>query len=174
MTQIKIDTEVFEVPDKVYSLFVKLTEEADMHKRQADIHLAAVGRSGKMVEACRRFVTAIVEGDRKAFKILKEGEVSIWDAGERLKEEWDMEVRSGLTGWLQENWTQICSVSCKCGERYIHYESVRNSNNLICEKCYKRSIELPNDERNATQRSSIREQESDTKKSEGKQGEEIK
>lgn len=62
------------------------------------------------------------------------GEQSMMFAAERMKAEWDAEVRSGMTGWIQHNWGKLCKIQCDCGD-FVSYEVLRSRHELKCNKC---------------------------------------
>ena len=61
-------------------------------------------------------------------------EQSMMFAAERLKAEWDAEVRSGMTGWIQHNWGKLCRIQCECGD-FVSYDVLRATQQLKCKAC---------------------------------------
>src|SRR5690606_34734331 len=97
-----------------------------MADRQVEIHLKAVGNSTRMLNDCKYAVARIFEG---------RDDMPMWAFGEKLRIEWDAEVKYGLTGWIQNNWGKLCHLSCDCGS-LISYDVLRESNKLMCKRCY--------------------------------------
>lgn len=129
--KIKIDGEVFDVPEKVVQMFDKLTNDRKGAEKQVAIHANAIKKANEMLDNCLYLLERIEAGEDIS---RKDGEL-MWETGRRLKFEYEAEARSGLIGWLMGNWSKICAISCDCGA-LINYDAVRLSSQLICKQCF--------------------------------------
>lgn len=127
MKTIKIDGEIFQVEDKVFRLFNQMEDDVRQAQKQEEIHKKALKNSTRMLNQAKYCVSVLAEG--------KNEDAAIWSLGAKLEVEHNAEVRNGLLGWLQKNWSKICSVSFDCGH-LISYDVVRESGELKCKKCY--------------------------------------
>lgn len=140
---ILIDKTEFLVPIKVVAVMDKLKHDNSELRKQLDLQLKGIkAQSEKLSELqkqpkeckqCRDY--EYMFGQLQAgFKVSITGAQSKRFVGEKLKADWEAEVKYGMAGWLQAHWGQLCKVQCNCGS-YVSYDVLRASNELKCKEC---------------------------------------
>lgn len=102
-------------------------QEVEMAMTEMGAHIEKLKRE---VKGYKLMLGKIQAGEKVGIT----GEESMMFAHEKMTMEWEVEVRSGMTGWIQANWGKLCSVKCDCGA-LVSYEILRRTNELKCDAC---------------------------------------
>lgn len=102
-------------------------QEVEMVMTEMGAHIEKLKRE---VKGYKLMLGKIQAGDKVGIT----GEESMMFAHEKMTMEWEVEVRSGMTGWIQANWGKLCSVKCDCGA-LVSYDILRKTNELKCDTC---------------------------------------
>ena len=102
-------------------------QEVEMAMTEMGAHIEKLKRE---VKGYKMMLAKIQAGEKVGIT----GEESMMFAHEKMTMEWEVEVRSGMTGWIQANWAKLCSLKCDCGG-LVSYEILRRTNELKCDAC---------------------------------------
>ena len=128
---IKIDNTEYEVPKVAAELCQKLVNDKNEIEKQLEIEQKAHLIANKQIGELEYILGNLISG--KTIQIDRSLEMKA--LGSKMKAEWETEVKFGMAGWIQANWSKLCHISCDCGA-LISYEVLRNTNELKCNKCY--------------------------------------
>lgn len=128
---IKIDNTEYEVPKVAAKLFQKLVNDKNEIEKQLEIEQKAHLIANKQIGELEYILGNLISG--KAIQIDRSLEMKA--LGSKMKVEWETEVKFGMSGWIQANWSKLYHIYCDCGA-LISYEVLRNTNELKCNKCY--------------------------------------
>lgn len=134
---IKIDGVQYDVPKIAAELFDKLKNDKEQLQKQVEIHENAYLKQGRRVSEYRYIIGKLItEG-----KVIVPGDIEMEALGEKMKVEWEYEVKNGMSGWIQTNWDKLCHLKCNCGN-LVSYDVLRMTNELKCKSCGGKNVDL--------------------------------
>lgn len=136
LEKIKIDEYVMEIPHLAAYLIQQKYEQVLDLRRTIEKNFDVLPERFEMM----RLIDRMLKGEKiDKVKHLKK-DFFEKAAMESLKADWELEVKHGMTGWIQKNWPKLGAIQCDCGN-LISYDVLfyGKSTELICNDCYEKS-----------------------------------
>ena len=130
MEDILVEGKIYNVPNEVAAMLQHKKETIAQLRKTLDMSIEKEIEFGKENLGYRLMFAKLQAGE----KVSITGADQMKFAAEKMKSEWEADVKYGMAGWLQENWSKLCGIGCECG-KLISYEKLRNTNELKCDNC---------------------------------------